>query len=144
MVTLPPKVVEPNYQIKYQMCKNKRRAESHFVTTLLLCLNFKSKPSQNGLLHTYTHSSALSDSDISPIRQMFLTPLLAVPLRTEALSLHLSPVSHGLKQLVRHRSTYTQNEMCEGINISVDITPEIMMHLCLTLTPRVPGYPTGP
>lgn len=66
------------------------------MTTLPLFLNFKK--SQNGLLHTYTHSSALSD-----ICQMFLTLLLAVPLRTEVLSLHLSPVSQRLKQLVRHR-----------------------------------------
>lgn len=47
----------------------------------------------------YTHSFALSDSDISPICQMFLTLLLAVPLRTEVLSLHLSLVSHRLKNL---------------------------------------------
>lgn len=73
------------------------------MTTSLLFLNFKSTLSQNGLLHIYAHSSALSDSDISLIRQIFLTLLLAVPLRTEVFSLHLSAVSHGLKQLVRHR-----------------------------------------
>lgn len=38
---------------------------------------------------------------------------------------------------------HTERDVQE-INISVDITPGIMMHLCLTLTPRVPGYPTGP
>lgn len=49
------------------------------------------------------HTALLYLTDISPIRQMCLTVLLAVPLRTEVLSLHLSPVIHRLKQLVRHR-----------------------------------------
>lgn len=31
-----------------------------------------------------------------------------------------------------------------GIKVSVNITSEITVHLCLTLTPRMPGYPTGP
>lgn len=34
--------------------------------------------------------------------------------------------------------------MSKETNISADFIPEVMMHLCLTLTPRIPGYPTGP
>lgn len=94
---------------------------------------------------SHTLYSALSD--ISAIRQTFLTLLLAVPLRTGLLSLHLSPVSHRPAQTARLSQAdiqRTQNEMSRETNNSLDVAPEIMMHLCLTLTPRIPGYPTGP
>jgi len=108
---LPLKDAEPNY-----VTKVKRRAECHFTT---FTSQFKSTLGQNRLHSTRNaDSSALSDCDVSPFRQMFLALLLAVPLRTVVLSLHLSPVSHRLKQLVRHRLTHTCRMKYAGEYIS--------------------------
>lgn len=106
MLRLPLRDVDPNFQIKYQMCKydkNKNQAEWHVVTTSLLFLNFKSRLSQNGLHHATQTTLLYLTLTFLPIRQTFLTLLLAVPLRTEVLSRHLSPVSHRLKRLFCHR-----------------------------------------
>lgn len=100
-VRLPWNYVKPNYQIKYQMCDCYRTN-----TQQLFHDNFAFIPPV-----LKAHSVRMDSSTqlcsiwlyIYHIRQTFLTPLLAAPLRNVVLSLHLSPVSHRLKQLVHHR-----------------------------------------
>lgn len=77
-------------------------------------------------------------SDIAPICQMFFTLLLAVPLRIDVLSLHLSPVCPGLKKLVHHS---TCKMKWARYQISETLYPKPFMSHLDSTDPWVPNRP---